>query len=140
VSIVVDGSIALSWVLPDESAPATQHIRERIEAGIRPLVPSHWQLEVANALWMAERRNRISQADTSAALAAFQKLDIETDAETAQRAGSDTLALARQHTLSIYDAAYLELAMRRGAPLASLDGSLRNAARKLKVAVLPKAV
>jgi predicted nucleic acid-binding protein len=95
-------------------------------------------LEVANALLVAERRKRISQADTTAALGALQKLPLETDNATGRNAGSDTLALARQNNLSVYDAAYLELAMRQAATLASLDEPLRAAAKKLKVPVLPE--
>ncbi len=103
-------------------------------------MPSIWALEVANALLIAERRRRISQADSTAAWAALQKLPLETDDETSRRAGSNTLALARQQRLSVYDAAYLELAMRQGAPLASLDTVLRDAALVLKVPLLPHSV
>lgn len=136
--LVLDGSIALSWVLPDELSPQTNTVLAVIEAGRKTIVPVHWALEVANALWMAERRKRISPADTTAALAVFRRIPIEIDPETGSKAGSDTLVLARQHTLSIYDAAYLELAMRRGAALASLDEPLRAAARKLGVPLLPE--
>ena len=137
-AIVLDGSMALSWVLPDEQAAQAGVVRARMEAGCLARVPAHWALEVANALCMAERRKRISQADTAAALAALQRLSIKTDPETGSRAGGDTLALARQNTLSVYDAAYLELAMRSGAALASLDLPLRAAARKRKVPLLPE--
>ena len=137
-AIVLDGSLALSWVLPDEQAAQSSVVRASMAAGCLTLVPAHWALEVANALCMAERRKRISQADTAAALAALQRLSIKTDPETGARAGSDTLALARQNTLSVYDAAYLELAMRSGAALASLDRALRAAASKLKVPLLPE--
>jgi predicted nucleic acid-binding protein len=95
-------------------------------------------LEVANALLVAERRKRISQRDSAAAWAALQKLPIEADAETGERAGRDILALARHRELSIYDASYLELAVRLGTALASLDEPLRAAARRLRVPLLPE--
>lgn len=138
IDLVLDGSITLSWFLPGESKDDNQAVRTLIEAGARACVPSIWALEVANSLLVAERRRRISQGDSAAAWAALRKLPIETDAQTGQRDGSDILALARQGRLSAYDAAYLELAMRLGVPLASLDEVLREAARKLKVPLLPK--
>ena len=138
--LTLDGSIALSWFLPGERTDKNQAVRRLIEGGTTALVPSIWALEVVNALLTAERRKRISQADSAAAWASLQKLPLETDPETGRRAGSDILALARQQKLSVYDAAYLELAMRHGTPLASLDELLRAAARTLRVPLLPEAV
>jgi len=138
--LVLDASITLSWFLPGELTDKNQEVRKMIEGGIRTSVPSIWALEVVNALLIAERKKRISQADSAAAWAALQKLPLETDEETGRRAGSDTLALARQQRLSVYDVAYLELAMRQGAPLASLDEVLRDAALALKVPLLPHAI
>lgn len=71
--VILDGSLAISWVLPDESTAKTLAARSTIEAGTDIIVPSHWALEVANALCMAERRKRISQADTAAALASLDE-------------------------------------------------------------------
>jgi len=85
---------------------------------------------------MAERRKRASQADVAEALGLLNALPILIDGETAQNAGRDTLALARQYGLTIYDAAYLELAMRRGAALATSDRELAKAAKAVGVAVL----
>ena len=138
IELVLDGSIVLSWFLPGELTDKNQSVRKRIEGGAGAIVPSIWALEVANALLVAERRKRISQADSAAVWAALRSLPIETDPETGLRAGSDILALARQSRLSAYDAAYLELAMRRGIPLASLDTLLRGAARMLDVPLLPE--
>ena len=136
--LILDSSIALSWFLPGELSDENQTVQKLIEEGVKAVVPSIWALEVANALLVAERRKRITQADSAAAWAALERLPIEADAETDRRAGSDILALARQQRLSVYDAAYLELAMRQGAPLASLDQVLRAAAQKLRVIVLPE--
>jgi predicted nucleic acid-binding protein len=138
--LTLDGSIALSWFLPGECTDKNQAVRKLFEGGTKAIVPTIWALEVANALLVAERRKRISLADSAAAWASLQKLPIETDPETGRRAGSDILALARQQRLSVYDAAYLELAMRQGTPLASLDELLRAAARALKVPLLPEAL
>jgi predicted nucleic acid-binding protein len=138
--LTLDGSIALSWVLPGEHTDKNEAVRKLIEGGMKALVPSIWALEVANALLVAERRKRISQADAAAAWASLQRLPIEADPETGRRAGSDILALARQQKLSVYDAAYLELAMRQGTPLASLDELLRAAAQALRVPLLPEAL
>ena len=138
--LVLDGSIVLSWFLPGECTDKVQTVRKRIEGGATAWVPSIWALEIANAFLVAERRKRISQADSAAALTLLRKLPIETDAETALRAGGDILALARQQQLSVYDAVYLELAMRLGIPLASVDGLLRTAGRTLMVPLLPETV
>jgi predicted nucleic acid-binding protein len=138
MTVVLDSSMALSWVLPGEATPKTQAVRDRIETGAKVIVPSHWPLELANALCMAERRKRISQADTAAALAAFGMMSIEVDSETGPRAGRETIALARQYALSVYDAAYLEVAMRQNAALASLDAALRAAVKKLKICLWPE--
>jgi predicted nucleic acid-binding protein len=92
-------------------------------------------VEVANGLIMAERRQRASQADITEALNLVAALPVEIDGETARRAVSDTAALARQYRLTIYDAAYLELAMRRRAALATSDNALIMAAKQAGVAI-----
>jgi predicted nucleic acid-binding protein len=86
---------------------------------------------------MAERRKRVTQSDVTEALSLLGALPIITDSETAAKAGSETIALARQYGLTIYDAAYLELAMRRGASLATSDLQLANAAADAGVILIP---
>jgi predicted nucleic acid-binding protein len=86
---------------------------------------------------MAERRKRLDATGIAQAITLCEQLPVVVDPQTNDRAGSETLSLARQHTLSVYDAAYLELALRRGASLASLDITLRTIARKLGVKLLP---
>ena len=100
------------------------------------LVPMLWPLEVANVLLMAERRHRIVSAERSQALGWFAALPIEIDYEAAHPAWADLPALAVQHRLTAYDAAYLELARRRGLPLATLDQELAAAARAEGLGVL----
>ena len=136
--LVIDASMALSWLLPDESSDASLTVRAELTKAGSVWVPAHWQLEVANALCMAERRKRLDAAGVAQAVSLFTQLPVTLDPETSERASAEILALARQHTLSVYDATYLELALRRGAFLATLDGPLRIVAKKLGVPVLPK--
>ena len=136
--LVIDASMALSWLLADESNDASLAVRSELLRAESVWVAAHWHLEVSNALWMAERRKRLDATGLAQAVSLFTQLPVIVDPETSQRASAETLALARQHTLSVYDAAYLELALRRGASLTSLDGPLRLVAKKLGVPLLPK--
>jgi predicted nucleic acid-binding protein len=131
--LVVDSSIALSWCLPDEGE-STQIQQEVAEHGA--IAPSHWPLEVANALLMAERRQRITAALRNAALQDLGALPIILDDETSARAWHQTLQLAEAYRLTAYDATYLELARRRALPLATLDAEMRVAAQALRITVL----
>src|SRR5260370_10188447 len=99
-------------------------------------VPADWMLEVTNALLVAERRKRIAAASVNHAVGILRQLPIRADAETDDQAGRQTLELARRHLLSIYDAAYLELALRLGAGLAALDEPLKVAAQKRGVTIV----
>ena len=102
------------------------------------IVPALWRLEVANALQMAVRRGRIDASFRDASLADLGKLDIQIDAETDRHAWTTTLQLAGRLQLTVYDAAYLELAQRCALPLATLDEALRTAASTLRIALLGK--
>src|ERR1017187_2292113 len=136
--LVLDASMALSWLLPDEASAAAVAVQGELAKAEGVWVAAHWRLEVANSLCMAERRKRLDAAGIAQAVALFAQLPVMVDPETNEHAGAETLALARQHTLSVYDAAYLEIALRRGAALASFDGPLRLVAKKLGVPLLPK--
>ncbi len=134
--IVVDSSAALAWSFVDERNAATLAIASRVrDEGA--VVPSLWKLEVANILRLAVRKERITALERNDTLRDFERLGIEIDGETADRAWNETLAVADRHDLTVYDAAYLELAKRRGLPLATLDQALANAARQEGVEVLP---
>ena len=100
-------------------------------------MPGLWRLEVANALLMAARRGRLGRLDVEQRLALLAALPIAIDTDTDRHAWSDTLLLARAERLTLYDAAYLELAIRRNAELATLDRELRRAARRIGVTVVP---
>ena len=129
---VLDSSMALAWCFADESNPKADAIGARCPR-ISAFVPSLWPLEIANALLMGERRGRSTQADTAKWIAFLRSLPIAVDLETNERVWGDTLNLGRVWNLSAYDAAYLELALRRGCPLATLDSRLQAAANSAGV-------
>ena len=131
-ALVVDASAVLAWCFEDEAGPEADALIERV-ATEGALAPAHWPLELANALVMAERRSRLSQADSAAFLARIALLPISIEPMNVARAFADVAALARTERLTSYDAAYLELAMRHGLPLATRDAALRRAADRLGV-------
>ena len=129
---VLDASVALAWFLDDEQAPQADNVRARLMRD-RALVPQLWHLEVRNGLIIAERRGRLSATRMDECLDALKWLPIQTDSEGVLEM---VVSLARLHNLSSYDAVYLELAKRRDAALASLDGALLRAAAKETVVLL----
>jgi predicted nucleic acid-binding protein len=136
-ALIIGCSIAMSWCFPDESTRESSKILDRLVTETA-LVPSHWFLEVANVLIFAEKRKRITSARSRDFLNLLNLLDIEVDHEAPVRAFQHILPLARQYGLTSYDAAYLELALRRGLPMATLDDYLRSAAGAADVEVLGK--
>lgn len=124
-AFVLDGSVALAWCFPDEDEPYAQSVLDSL-ASATALVPSLWHLEVANPLLMGERRKRSTEADTATWLGFLTALPITVDEETHLRAWGDVLRLARTHALTVYDADYLELAVREGLPLATLGKSRKT--------------
>lgn len=134
-AFVLDASVALAWCFEDEATAGTLGIVERLAVEAAS-VPGIWHAEVANILALAERRQRITPAESAEFIARLESLAILVDETTALRAFSRILDLAREEQLTAYDAAYLELAMRLGVPLATKDGVLRDAAARLGVAVL----
>ena len=135
-AFVLDCSIAVAWLFEDEATPETDALLDRLKED-SALVPGLWHLELGNVLAQAERRKRISAARMAAHLERLGRLPIVTDTETGRRAFRETLTLARTHGLTTYDAAYLELAMRRGVELATRDKALMRAARGVEVQTLP---
>jgi predicted nucleic acid-binding protein len=133
---VVDSSAALAWVLPGEATAATDALLATI-GDTGAVVPGLWPLEVANVLWSSERRGRITLAERMQSLGILAELPIQIDDRTAALAFGPTSALAAGRDLTIYDACYLELALRLGLPLASLDKRLCQAARAAGVALIP---
>jgi predicted nucleic acid-binding protein len=129
---VLDGSLALAWYFKDEADPYADAVAARFPAA-RAAVPVIWPLEVANALLMGERRRRSTEAQAAKWLTYLGLLPITVDDATNDRAWGEVLSLARAHRLSAYDATYLELALRRGLPLATLDEKLKAAASAVGV-------
>ena len=135
MSLVVDSSMTLAWCFEDERTDhATAVLRQVAEQGA--LVPSLWHLEVANGLQTAIRRGRITPTFRDSTLTDLGTLSISVDAQTEHLAWSTTLQLAERFQLTLYDAAYLELAHRTGLVLASLDGALCRAATALGVPLI----
>jgi len=135
MSVVLDSSITVAWYFADERTAAADAVLSQVtESGA--VVPSLWRLEVANALQMSVRRKRIDAAYRDASLEALRALAITIDDETNAQAWSTTLRLSDSYRLTLYDAAYLELAQRRGLPLATLDQELRTAGGALGVTLL----
>lgn len=130
MACVIDPSVALAWLLPDETNARADAVRVAVENGADAWIPAHWWLEIGNGLLMAERRGRITPEQVAQALSLVNALPLEEDEETAEQIPVRTMALARKHGLTIYDAAYLELAQRRGALLATFDAQLVDAAAK----------
>lgn len=126
---VLDASIALSWCFEDEASPETDAVLTRLERG-RAIAPAVWTLEVANAILSAHRRGRLAEHEIPGLLALLLALPIDVDdALSLEDATGRVLQLARLFELSAYDAAYLDLALRRSVAIASIDGRLLAAAR-----------
>ena len=134
-AFVIDCSVAVTWCFEDEATPASDGLLDRLgeEAAAAPAI---WPLELGNVLVMAERRGRVNATQIAEFVALIQELPVAIDEETPQRALDEVLSLARSERLTTYDAAYLELAMRLGVPLATQDKELRQAAEKLGTPVL----
>jgi predicted nucleic acid-binding protein len=130
--LIIDSSVAIAWCFPDEQDDYSQSVLDAL-ATERAIVPDLWHLEISNTLIVGERRKRSTQANTVKWLGFLASLPIAVDEETKLHAFGITVSLAREHNLSAYDAAYLELAIRRGLPLATLDEKLKTAAQTVGV-------
>jgi predicted nucleic acid-binding protein len=135
VSLVLDTSATLAWLFPNETTPAILAVfDEVIQSGAT--VPDLWRIEVANCLTVAMRGGRINTKFRSDSLADLGSLMIISDNETGKYLWTDTVKIADKHKLTIYDATYLELALRRALPLATLDKQLRSGAKAEGVQLL----
>ncbi len=132
---VLDCSMTMAWAFPDEATKQSAVLRDSLLEDYA-LVPTLWPIEVANVLLVATRGKRMRESDWPKLLADLTALPIEVDGETSERALSDSLQVARRYDLSAYDAVYLELALRRKLPLATLDKRLKRACRRAGVDVL----
>ncbi|MBW1982232.1 MAG: type II toxin-antitoxin system VapC family toxin [Deltaproteobacteria bacterium] len=134
---VLDCSVTMSWCFADESDYYSDVVLDQLSK-TEALVPSIWPLEVVNVLLVAERRKRINKAQAMRLVELLQSLPVAIDVSTAERATGSIHLLAREHKLSSYDAAYLELAMREGLPLATRDDQLARVAKRCGVEILER--
>jgi len=131
--IVIDASVTLSWCFPDEQTPLSMNVLDRIGAGERALVPAFWPLEVLNTLLVGERKGRITAEQTRAFFDALRVLRPVLDTVSLEQIAGPIQIICRDHRLTPYDALYVELALRSGCPLATLDRPQRQAAKALGV-------
>lgn len=136
MSIVLDASVAIEWFISGEQATAAREVARQI-LDQSALVPQLWPLEVANVLSLAVRKQVISAGERTAAFDVLRSMAIELDGDTSVYAWTRTTELADRHGLTLYDASYLELALRTGLSIATLDKALIRAARAESLPVLP---
>lgn len=136
-AFIIDCSLTMAWCFGDEATAEITKIQERLISEAAA-VPPIWKLEVANVLAMAEKRNRITVADSTQFVRLLDSFDIQVDFDCLSQVFDQVLPLARNHGITSYDASYLELALRRKLPLATLDDDLRKAATALGIEVLGK--
>lgn len=130
MTVVVDSSIALAWFLPDESSALADEVLMQVtESG--GMVPQHFTIEFGNAMVIAVRRKRIDRDYRRRAFERISDLDLVTDRDGGDALWTATVELADEHGLTLYDGIYLELALRTGLPLATLDKQLAKAARQM---------
>jgi len=132
--LVLDTSIVMAWCFQDEADAYADSVLNALETH-EAMVPGVWPLEVGNVLCVAERKQRLGQADSVRFIALLQALPIRVEPDTAEHIFKEVLSLAREQGLSTYDAAYLDLAMRLGAPLATRDAALLRAATSCGVEI-----
>jgi predicted nucleic acid-binding protein len=134
--LVLDASVAVAWCFDDEATPLTEGILDLLAKGTTVVVPAVWPLEIANAMLSAERKKRINVAQATAFLGRVKAFPILVDSIPIERGFDQILSVGRQHGLTAYDAAYLELALRQALPLATLDDDLRRSASTAGVDLL----
>ena len=136
MAFVLDSSVALAWLLPDEGTAATDALADRLEHE-PAVVPAVWPLEIGNALLISHRRGRLTEKEVDRLLGLVGELPVEIETAGLDERISALIAFARKFQLTAYDAAYLEIAKRRALPLATLDARLREACGKSGIEALP---
>ena len=135
-SFVIDNSVVMSWCFKDETSQYADDVLDRLQDSTA-FVPSIWPLEV-NVLLVAERKKRLKEADSVRFLTLLSQLPIIVEYERTERMMKDLLTFARANKLSSYDASYLDIAIRKGTPIATLDKAIIRAAKDLKVQIIGK--
>jgi len=136
-AFVLDVSITMAWYFEDEASDESWALLDRL-AEDTAIVPGIWSAEVANVLLVAERRRRIDRSKVRAFAAQLSALPIVVEETPPLRTMGEVLAIGRETGLAVYDALYLDLALRHSLPLATTDLKLRAAARKVRVRILPR--
>jgi predicted nucleic acid-binding protein len=136
VSWVIDSSIGIAWIHPHQATSETDNLLEQVDAGATIVVPSLWYLEMANSLLLLQRRKRITPDERKTALETLSAMVFTVDEGSSLTAFNKMSGLAEKYNLTIYDAAYLEVALRRKLPLASRDDALSRAAGKCGIKML----
>lgn len=136
MAFVLDCSVTMAWVFPDEANEGTDALRESLISD-SAVVPALWPIEVGNVLLVATRRGRISEDDWARLRRGLAALPIEVDPASTDRVLETVLPIAGEHGISVYDAMYLELSLRLGLPLATLDRKLAAACDAAGVEILP---
>ena len=134
-AFVVDASVGFAWVYPSQASVETDALLEDVEAGATVVTSALWFLEVANGLLAAQRRKLLTASERKSALEMLSALRIAIDEDSGHAAFRKTSSLAEKYGLSVYDAAYLEVALRRQWPLGSRDSALRSAAKRCGVKI-----
>jgi len=134
-AFVADASVAIAWVHPAQATPSTGAMLEAVAEGTTLVVPAIWSLEVANALLVLTRRRKLTDDDRRVALNWLRRLPADVDHDGAALALTSLSDLASAQGLSVYDAAYFELAQRKRLPLGCKDGPLRRAARRARLGI-----
>lgn len=137
---VADSSVGVAWAVHSQASKATDDLLDRVAVGAPLVVPTLWPFEVANSLLVLLRRKKILAEDRDRALGALAQMPLVVDDDGPRLALGSISELAHEHGLTVYDAAYLELAMRRKLPLASRDKALCKAAQDCCVKLLMQQV
>ena len=134
-SFVLDNSVVMSWCFKDEENQYADDVLDYL-SDVNAVVPSVWPLEVMNVLLVAERRKRLSEADSVRFISLLSQLPITVEYESPERVMKELIFFARANNLSSYDASYLDLSMRKGIPLATLDKQLLATAKRVNIPIL----
>jgi predicted nucleic acid-binding protein len=131
--IVIDASVTLAWCFPDEQTTMSLNVLDRLKTGDQAFAPAFWSVEVLNTLLVGERKGRIAPEQTKAFVDTLRVLNPVLDYATLEQVAGPVQIICRDHRLTPYDALYVELALRSGYPLATLDQPQREAAKALGV-------
>lgn len=132
--LVIDNSVFMSWAFTDEKNKKSRDLLKRVEK-ITVYVPSLWVYELTNVLFVAEKKGRIKKVDTISFLNFIKFLPINIENSSYDIVTKDALAISREHNITIYDASYIELAIRKNLPIASFDKELVNISKKIGIIV-----